>query len=335
MKKQPSDVESSKPRETEPISRHRLISHLTAFYYAGRTGSIQAGARALGINRNSLARYLDELDDLSPTPLRNSNSEIRGLDLTEAGRHLLALLEPLVSRLETVTAQWRGGLAELRLGCQSSTSSYLLPGWIRAFEVEQLKGQLEEAGAPRISLKTGSSEAILEALHTLEVDVGIIATESDRALTEGGIVYVPLFRENLIAICPRAHPFARSGPVPAERFVRHPQYLYYQGGRQYQERINALAPGAGATRQMEFDTIQAIKETVRAGLGISIIPGGAIREEDKEWLAVVPLEVPPPHAARLTRVIAAVTRENDDLTPLAREFLSFLRSHRRDLLTCG
>ena len=317
---------------TQLTQRHRLIGHLAAFYYAAREGSIQGGARVLGLNRNSLSRYLEELEEAAgETRLRNADSESRGLALTEAGRHLFALLDPLFTRMETVLVQLVGGLQELRLGCQSSTSSYLLPGWIRAFEAEQMKSH-PAAGEPlRFSLKTGSSEAILEALAGLEVDLGILATEAGRDVTRGGIVYTPLFREKLLAVCPRGHPLAGSGPIPAERFVRHPQYLYYRGGDQYQDRINALAPGLGASRQMEFDTIQAIKETVRAGLGISIVPGGVIRREDREWLSLVPLDVPQHLIPRLQRVITAVTREHDELTPLAREFFHFLRDHRNEL----
>ncbi len=307
-----------------PCLRRRLDC-LAAFHAAARAGSLQGGARRLGINRNSLARALDELDALSPAPLRNPASETRGLDLTDAGRRLYALLDPLFRRLEAVSAQLTGGLPELRLGCQSSTSSYLLPGWMRAFEEEWLRAKSGAAAEPpRFSLRTGSSEAMVEALRALEVDVGILAIESDHPVVEDGVEYLPLFRETLLAVCPRGHPLTREAPVAAERFVRHPQYLYYVGGERYQERINALAPETGASRQMEFDTIAAIKETVRAGLGVSVIPGGAVREEDRDWLAVVPLSVPVERRARLMRVIAAATRAGDDLTPLAREFLRFL-----------
>lgn len=314
------------------LGQHRLIGHLTAFYYAARSGSIQGGAKQLGINRNSLSRYLDELESVGGTRLRNPDSDIRGLDLTEAGRHLVRLLEPLFERMETVLAELGGGLQELRLGCQSSTSSYLLPGWMRAFE-GHLEGTRSPDAAPlRFSLKTGSSEEILASLRGLEVDVGIIATGIERSQVEGGIQYTPLFRESLIAICPRSHPLLNEVPIPSQQFVRHPQYLYYRGGERYQEKINALAPGEGASRRMELDTIAAIKETVRAGLGISIIPGGAIREEDREWLAVAPLEVPPQRAHLLSRTLAVVVRAGDELTPLSREFLEFLRNHRKELI---
>ncbi|MBW3622674.1 MAG: LysR family transcriptional regulator [Armatimonadetes bacterium] len=327
----PEDGEKDSYPAHVPPGYHRLIGHLAAFYYAAREGSIQGGARRLGLNRNSLARYLDELEHIAGgVRLRHPDSEVRGLDLTEAGRHLRQLLEPIFSRLETVATQLVGGLQDLRLGCQTSTSTYLLPGWLRAFEREAQESRAEEQSF-RLSLKTGSSESILEALKGLEVDVGIVATEVDRERTEGGIAYVPLMREQLIAICPKDHPLARSNSARARDFVRHPQYLYYRGGERYQERINALATGEGARRQMEFDTIAAIKETVRAGLGVSIIPGGAVRREDREWLAVLNLEVPAHLAPRLTRVIAVVIREGDELTPLAREFLQFLQEHRKAL----
>src|SRR5690349_19145884 len=108
----PSDQRAA-PGVENLLSRHRLIGHLAAFYYAAKSGSIQGGARKLGLNRNSLARYLDELESASETPLRNPDSDVRGMDLTDAGRHLLALLEPLFFKLETVSAQFLGGIQEL------------------------------------------------------------------------------------------------------------------------------------------------------------------------------------------------------------------------------
>jgi DNA-binding transcriptional LysR family regulator len=324
-----NDPENFAPPDA--IRRQRLIGDLSAFFYAARAGSLQGGARELGLNRNSLSRYLDELEEASGVRLRATDPETRGLVLTEAGRHLASLLEPLFSRLETVSAQLMGGLQELRLGCQSSTSCYLLPGWIQAFGAERLKSGDNATEPPRFSLKTGSSEAILESLRGLEVDLGIIAADFERERTEGGVTYLPLFREALLAICHRDHPLASAGPVPVEKFARHSQYLYYLGGERYQERINALASGEGASRLMEFDTMAAIKETVRAGLGISIVPAGAVREEDRSWLRVVPLQVPPNLAPRMVRAIALTAREADELTPLAREFADFLKSHRKEL----
>jgi DNA-binding transcriptional LysR family regulator len=171
------------------------------------------------------------------------------------------------------------GTSRLRIGASTTTCQHVLPGVLREF-----KKSFPQCA---ISIQPGDTPENIEALRAHQIDLAV-NLEPQR---EPQLEFRPMFTDELQFIVSPSHPWARAGKVKREEIAREPYILYgktsYTFGmiaeyfRQEDIVLHSL---------IDLGNMEAIKELVKLGLGISILaPWTARPELEERSLVALPL----------------------------------------------
>ncbi len=241
---------------------------LQVFTEVARRGSVRAAAEQLHLTQPAASMALAQMERQLGAPVF---SRQRGrLQLNPSGRELLPLAQELLERYAEFgqRAASRGALTgTLRIGTSRTVGNYWLDALLGSFARRQ-------AGVA-IDLRIGNTEDIAAQLldHTLEL-----------GCVEGPVAHPRLelrpWREDALVICaPPDHPLTRRQRLRPEHFAGARWILREAGSatRVTTERVLAqLPPGVTV---LQLDQIEAIKQTVIAGMGIACLPAVAVRDD--------------------------------------------------------
>jgi len=150
----------------EKLTSGRLpsLNALRAFEVMGRTGQATAAAEELNVTHSAVSRQVKSLE--AALGVRLFTGPKHRLELTPAGRELLASLTEGFDRITAAVAQVRAGEGELRLAVNASLSvKWLIPRLPRfTAEHAEVRLQLEEL-APHASSHRGA-HAVLRIVPT-------------------------------------------------------------------------------------------------------------------------------------------------------------------------
>jgi LysR family transcriptional regulator, low CO2-responsive transcriptional regulator len=182
-----------------------------------------------------------------------------------------------------------------------------------------------------LQVETGDMPELVEYIRENRVDLAIGIAPENLA----GLDLRPLFRDELLFVFAPAHPWAEGKPIAREELRHQPLILYQRNSltarlvMDYFSQLD-LVP----TSLMEIGSIEAIKEMVRLGLGVSVLaPWTADKELARGKLCMRPLG---PQALRRQWVIAfragrRLALPEETLCRLCRTVASGLRKDRKDV----
>jgi DNA-binding transcriptional LysR family regulator len=156
---------------------------------------------------------------------------------------------------------------------------------------------------------------VLQMLLREEVQLAMV-----RALRHPDIESVPLYREELVLVVPRDHPFLERKTVGIAD-VSHERLILFDRTSSYYELTQTFFLQLGVTPRevMELDNIESAKKMVERGLGIALLPRTAVsRELQGKSLWLVTVKDAPP----LSQQIVAIRRR--DLGPPSGAVAAFL-----------
>jgi DNA-binding transcriptional LysR family regulator len=196
----------------------------------------------------------------------------------------------------------------LRLGTGATASIHLLPPLLRRMRVRYPELEL--------IVVTGNAPEIAAAVAANELDVALVTLP----VTGRQLLVTPLLLDPLVAVGPPAHPWPRGGPLTAAELARHPLIVYERGGTIRRVIDEWFRRGGARPRVvMELGNEEAIKKLVGAGLGVSVSPALAVRDEVRAGvLSMRPL------SPALSRRLGVVRRRDKPETPALRMFLAAL-----------
>lgn len=212
----------------------------------------------------------------------------RTVTLTDAGHRLLSYTNRILALTEE--AHWSVAsdvdtAGTLTIGAPDTICAYRLLTVLRAFQCDfpavrvVFQPTRSSAQARRVVLDGGVDAALILDDH---VDATNLVTEL-------------LAPEPLSLLVAPAHPLAGLRSVDA-RQLDHLSTLLTEQGCGYRNFFDRLLAEAAITRgsTTEFASIEAIKECVKAGMGLTILPRVAVRRElaDRELIAL-PWQGPP------------------------------------------
>jgi DNA-binding transcriptional LysR family regulator len=260
---------------------HITLRHLRIFEAVARLGSISRAAGELHLTQPAVSMQMKQLEEQIGLPLVEQIG--RRICLTEAGQMLRVHACDIADRMAQLNAsmeQFRGlerGLLRLAV---VSTANYFLPALIAEFNARH--------PGVRISLQVGNRAFVLSALAESRTDLAITGQPP-----EGVDLEAQNFKANpLVVIASPTHPLAGQAHVSMARLAEEVLVMREPGSgtRAAAERHFA---GLGLTMRAgcEFGTNEAIKQAVRAGLGVAIVSAQTIELElQTRCLAVLPVE---------------------------------------------
>jgi DNA-binding transcriptional LysR family regulator len=245
-------------------------------------GHLTQAARRLHVAQPTLSHAIARLETETGEPLLKRPSKgCPGLCPTEVGRLLEQRARRVLAEVNAFqddVAGLRGVLTgRLRIGSMQSLNSTIVPRPLAEFA-------LSHPGV-RVTLHTLAAEEIPLALMEGRLDVGLVAGAPASVL--GELSVERLCTEELVAIVRSDEPLAerrrvRLGALRTHRFVLVLPRTF----------THALILAACRQAGFEPDIVlalesgEAIREVVRAGLGITILPAGYLSPRDRGLRAV-------------------------------------------------
>jgi DNA-binding transcriptional LysR family regulator len=290
---------------TDPLS----IRQLEVFVALVDQGSFTRAARHLGLSQSTVSGHIADLE--RRLGMRLVGRERSGVTPTGAGKVLLkpareALRAERHARMAAaeLTGLLRGSLA---VGGSTIPAVYLVPQLLRAFR------QLHPGVT--VSLATGDSVEIAEAVAGGDVDVGCVGTRP-RAR---GLQVAPAGHDELVVIVPPDHPLAGRRALSVKDLLPHPVVLREEGSGTRRAMLEALGLRG---RAQELDVVchvgstEAVKAAVRCGLGFSLVSNLAVADER----AAGTLVAVPVRGLSARRAFWFVAREPESVSPAGQAF---------------
>lgn len=278
-------------------------------------GQLTAAARRLKIGQPTLSHALARLERrIGETLLERPANRRAGVRPTPAGKVLWerargvdAQLAGLRDDLAALHGLLRG---DLHIGSIQSLNATLLPKPLARFA----------AGHPGVSLtlRTLASDEVPQAVREGRVELGFLAGAA-RARPEGVETQV-LAREAFVALVRADDPLALRRTVPLRALAEVPLVLVPPDTPTGSIIQRAFRQAGFAPRVvLSLESGEALRETVRAGLGCTILPEGYLPPGDS-GLVAVQLTDPVPR-----RDVVVATRIGGRLSRAAEAFLEEVR----------
>ena len=254
---------------------------LRAFRVLARTGSFTQTARELHLTQSGISHSMKALE--TETGCRLLDRLGKKVVLTQAGEQLLQHAEKILSEMESARealkqlGKW--GRGRLRLGASTTACQHLIPPVLREFK--------ESFPEHTITLEPGDTPQLVGSLLKQRIDLAL-TLEAEK---EPQLEFHPLFSDELHFIVSARHPWAQAGRVEREEIPRQSYILYSKHSvtfrliedyfRRKEMVLNSI---------LEVGSMEATKELVKLGLGISVLaPWVAQKEIEEGSLVALPL----------------------------------------------
>ncbi|MEI8194692.1 MAG: LysR family transcriptional regulator [Phycisphaerae bacterium] len=260
------------------------VHQLKVFHAVAQFLSFTRAAQALYLTQSAVSHQIAALERELGTAL--VIREGRTIHLTEAGkvleqqaRHVFTALERAT---EAVRLAARPDLGRLRIGASPTACQFLIPESLREFR--------ESYPAFNLSIIPGDSPVVTQHVLDDTIDLGVVI-RSERIKQ---LHFTPLFEDELGFLVSALHPWARAGKVDRRQIAGQHYVLYSRSSATFRTIERYFARIKTPLQDWtELGSMEAIKELVKLGLGVSITASWIARAELAEKsLAWLPLPGP-------------------------------------------
>lgn len=290
------------------------LRQLEVFAQVARLGSFSRAAEALHLSQPTVSEHIRALEEELDLKLLDRLG--RGAAATRAGELLLDYAQRILvlhREARQALASFPGRMSgELVVGASTIPGEFILPPLIVRFR--------EKYPEITITLLIGDSQDVIDWVAAGRVEIGVAGARPPNRPVE----YQELAPDEEVVIVPPAHAWYGRKEVSVGELAEEPMILRERGSGTRAALEAALAgAGLGLDRLRivgEMGSTQAVKQAVKAGMGISLVSRLAVEEECRiGTLGSLRLE-----DLRVTRAFHVVTRKERTRSPLAEAFRVFL-----------
>jgi DNA-binding transcriptional LysR family regulator len=253
---------------------------LRAFRVLARTGSFTQTARELHLTQSGISHSMKALE--TEIGCRLLDRLGKKIVLTQAGEQLLKHTEKILLEMqaarESLTQLGKWGKGRLRLGASTTACQHIIPAVLREFK--------ESFPEHAIAIEPGDTPELVQGLLQQRIDLALSLASSESQLE-----FQPLFSDELHFIAAALHPWAKAGRVERDEIPRQNYILYNKRSVTFR-----LIEDYFRREQMVLNTVievgsmEATKELVKLGIGVSILaPWIAKKEIEEGSLVALPL----------------------------------------------
>jgi DNA-binding transcriptional LysR family regulator len=246
------------------------LRQLRSFRMVAASGSFTQAAAVLNYAQSNVTAQIQALEKELGHPLFDRLG--RQVQLTEAGKQLLRYAERLLNLADEAQAVVSGdSLSQgiLSVGAPETICTYRLPPILHQFR--------DLYPNVRLSFRPMLDTDLYAGVRDGAIDVGFLLQEPLKSKT---LVVECLIQEPLLVIGPVGHPLTRLDVVhPAD--LEGETILLTESGCGYRHIFEQAISKDGiySLVKLEFNSVEAIKQCVVAGLGIAFLPLVAVRQE--------------------------------------------------------
>jgi DNA-binding transcriptional LysR family regulator len=258
------------------------LTYLKTFIKVAAKQSITKAAEELGYAQSTITMQIQKLErEYSVTLFERYGRKLR---LTPPGESLLKIavkmLELYTESKETIANQVSGTLT---IGTIDSLAAYYLPPFL-----QQLRKLFPDLN---ILLQPDRESAILSKVNEGEYDIGFLL---DRKHSDSSLSCTIIREEPLVLIAPPDHPLTQLTKMELKH-LKGIELIVSEESCNYRNMFEQVLKDHGIEVCIGFElgNPEAIKQCVRNGLGIALLPRIVVDEEVHQGtLAVLPLELP-------------------------------------------
>jgi DNA-binding transcriptional LysR family regulator len=297
------------------------LRRLEVFAKVAEFGSFSRAADALFLTQPTISEHIRALEgEVGVTLLdrlgRGTIPTPAGRVLLDYARRMLKLAEEARQAIDHFQGRMSGTLV---VGGSTIPGEYVLPALIGQF-----KGKYPDIV---ITLRVGASRQVSEWVDEGHVEVGVVgARPASRSLAAR-----ELMRDELVVVVPAGHAWATRKTV-ALADVRSERLIVREPGSGSREALERALHDAGTALDAfpvagEIGSTQAVKQAVRAGVGITIMSRRAVEDECHAGL-VHCVKI---RDLRVARSFYLLTHRERTRSPLAEAFVAFVESQAGEL----
>lgn len=243
--------------------------------------SLTLAAERESIAASAISKRLAALEDQIGTTLLERGR--RGVELTEAGKALLAAAREILQSMTRLHAE----LSEFSRGVQGHVRVAASMSAIAEFLPEDIAGFIRRYDTVRVSLDEKLSPDVVRSVEEGRADLGICWD----AVAMRRLQTVPYRADHLVLVVHRDHELASYKKVSFAQTLQYEHVAIQQGSIvQLTQQRRAVAEGEQLRYRVQVTTFDAACRIVAANLAVAIVPKEASRPFVKAFgLKVIPL----------------------------------------------
>ncbi|MHB9119053.1 MAG: LysR family transcriptional regulator [Burkholderiales bacterium] len=297
---------------------HITLRQLQVFESVARHLSFSRAAEELHLSQPAVSMQIKQLEEGVGLPLFEQLG--KKIFLTEAGREVFRYGSNIGQQLaeaETVLAEMKGLQRGKLVISVVTTANYFAPQLLALF--------CQRNQNITLSLNVVNREVLIHQLANNEMDLGIMGLPPEGL----GIDAKPFMENPLVVIAPPNHPLALEQDIPLSRLAQETFIVREMGSgtRSAMERFFAQH-GLALSTGMEMSTDEAIKQAVKAGMGLGVVSMLTVALElETKRLVVLDVDSFP-----IRRHWFVVHRSGKRLSVVAQAFKEFLVNEAAQLV---
>ncbi|WAA12716.1 LysR family transcriptional regulator [Fervidibacillus halotolerans] len=243
---------------------------LQVFVKVVEKGNFSKAAEELHMTQPAVSQHIQSLErEMGVKLLERTNKFVRmnayGEIVYTYAKEILTLHRKMKRLIEDRNNLPSG---DLKIGASYTIGEYVLPSIL-----SKLRQRYPDI-RPKIVI--GNSEKISNQVAKGQIDVGLIESNHIRK----DVIATPFAKDTLHMYISPTHPLAKMNPAPKEALEKVP-WIVREKGSGTREVANQLLQllRLEEVEIMEFGSTQVIKESVEAGLGITVLSEWAVRKE--------------------------------------------------------
>lgn len=246
------------------------LSHTRALIAIGELSSFSKAAERLNLSPPAVFAQIHQLENELGEKLYERSG--RKLVLTPAGRlmmdygqRLILVHDEAVGAVREFSGLQRGSLY---LGCGPHISVSIVPHLLRAY--------LSNYPNVELRLITGNDHTLFEDLYAGKVDLMLMNLPVD----DPDLMQDPLWRYEMVFVVPPEDPAANQMTITAAELSKRP-FILYQRSVVIEAAIRQFCVAVGFEPRvvMQNDQADSIKELVKLGLGVSLLPLWSVSDD--------------------------------------------------------
>ncbi|MEN8140805.1 MAG: selenium metabolism-associated LysR family transcriptional regulator [Thermodesulfobacteriota bacterium] len=292
------------------------LRKLEAFCKVVELKSFTRAAEEILLSQPTVSEHIRSLENELDQKLINRLG--REVETTPVGeilyKYALKIIQTRQEALQAV-AQYSGRMAgKITVGCGTIPGTYILPSLISSFH--------NLHPSTKAILRITGSQIIAEKILAREVELGIVGARWQ----EKRLVWTEIFTDELTLAVHPEHPLAGKKEVSLQLASQFPFIL--REPESGTRRVFANILEKEGLRESDLEVVAeigstaAVKESVKAGIGVSILAKRAV-SDDLECGRLAALAI---QGHDMHRPFYLIQRKNRDLSPVAAAFMEFIRA---------
>lgn len=252
------------------------LQQLRSFCETARLGSLAAAAAALGVSQPTVWEQVHALEKEFDLPLIEPHG--RGCRVTEMGRLLVELADPLVAGIDSLKRALRD-----RLKREEARLTVVAPARILVEDLPDVFATyMRKYPHVRLRLVERVTGQVMAAVESGEADLGV-GSEREAGAGSPRLLLEPAYLLDVLLITPPDHPLARRRKLTPKDLKGHVLVNSPDGFARPEvaERLRQLGVFDAPHRPLEAVSTAVVRHYVRMKLGIGLVLGRLTRRDPK------------------------------------------------------